>query len=54
MNHRHAAAVALLGWYLMVPPLEGKGKYAHPNIEAPLRARFLDSSYDSAKECAGR
>ena len=54
MNPRHAAALALVGWYLMVPPTSSKltpdgGHY--PNPSAPISEWNLHSSYDSAKEC---
>jgi hypothetical protein len=32
MNRRHAAALALVGWYLMIPPFDGKSV----NINSPL------------------
>ncbi len=42
MNPRHAAALALVGWYLMVPPNGG----------GPVSGKWIiNSSYDSAKEC---
>src|ERR1700722_20337049 len=34
MNCRHAAAFALVGWYLRLPPAGADGK--RPNINAPL------------------
>ena len=43
MNLRHAAALALVGWYLMVPPLS--------NPSAPLSKWNLYRSYDTAREC---
>ncbi len=49
MNLRHAAALALVGWYLMTPlgdPKTGKMYY-----EAPLKYWRIDDSFDSAKEC---
>jgi hypothetical protein len=43
MNFRHAAALALVGWYLLVPLPR------HP--EAPLSLWTQIGSYDTAKEC---
>jgi hypothetical protein len=43
MNLRHAAALALVGWYLMVPSKKD------PN--APIRDWGHYGSYDTAKEC---
>ena len=43
MKPRHAAALALVGWYLMMPLKD------HP--EAPIKYWSQIGSYDSAKEC---
>ncbi len=43
MNLRHAAALALVGWYLMVPPPD------HP--DAPLALWTHPLRYDTAEEC---
>jgi hypothetical protein len=43
MNPRHAAALALVGWYLMVPP-------AGDNT-ATLKYWLQEGSFDTAKEC---
>ena len=48
MKPRHAAALALVGWYLMVPPMEGD----HTNPSAPFsRWRMTAGSFDAASEC---
>jgi len=48
MKRGHAAALALVGWYLMVPPI-------HPNFQfdehAPLSEWTISSSFDSASGC---
>lgn len=44
INFRHAAAFALVGWYLMIPP----GK----EFMAPLGYWVQEVSFDTAKECA--
>jgi hypothetical protein len=39
MNLRHAAALALVGWYLMVPPMYKPDSYGHKaytDVIAPL------------------
>jgi hypothetical protein len=53
MHLRHTAALALVGWYLMVPP-----PYPHPfvkgsdfDIDAPISKWSIYSGHDSAKEC---
>jgi hypothetical protein len=54
MKVRHAAALALVGWYLMVPPLieiEGKRK---PNLDAPISEWQQVDSFDSADACKQR
>jgi len=46
MKLRHAAApaLALVGWYLMVPPLD--------NLKAPISAWEISASYDTAEQCS--
>jgi hypothetical protein len=44
----HAAALALVGWYLMVPPVSSPGKL---NETAPLSKWSQDSAYDTAANC---
>ena len=49
MNLRHAAALALVGWYLMVPP-----PVVHSSVrdlDAPLSKWGIFSTHDSAAEC---
>ena len=50
MKPRHAAALSLAGWYLMVPP---PLLHANPpvDLEAPLSKWSLFSMHDSAAEC---
>ena len=50
MKSRHAAALALVGWYLMLPPMHQSGIlfrlwYGH------LADWTVVNSFDSAKEC---
>jgi hypothetical protein len=48
MNPRHAAALALVGWYLLLPPTTDRGK---PLLDAPLSKWEMDRSNDTSKEC---
>ncbi len=55
---RHAAALALVGWYLMLPPMSGA---ISPNLpskeldtEAPLASWQNYRGFDTAKECDRR
>ncbi len=44
-----AAALALVGWYLMVPPWSGPGAF---NADAPLSSWLICGSFDSAVQCS--
>jgi len=46
---RHTAWLALMGWYLMIPPSMTNGF----DDAAPLAKWFVYASYDSAHECEG-
>jgi hypothetical protein len=52
MNLRHAAALALVGWYLMMPPLAGPNA---SNLRVDLTAKLsqweIVDSFDSADVC---
>jgi hypothetical protein len=49
---RHAAALALVGWYLMAaPPMLNKGGSSGPDLGAPLSKWTIEESFDTAKEC---
>jgi hypothetical protein len=56
MNLRHAAALALVGWYLMVPPLTKVGPDSYnlpPDTSAPISKwtySVLDH-FDREEEC---
>jgi hypothetical protein len=43
MKPRHAVALALVGWYLMVPP--------NKNEDTPISDWIVGHSYDSARAC---
>jgi hypothetical protein len=49
MKPRHTAALALAGWYLMVPPM-----YGHHEIDgdAPLSEWQIVESFDTAEKCS--
>jgi hypothetical protein len=49
MNLRHAAALALVGWYLMVPQPDAPGKA--PNFKAPLSRWNQMGAFDTAAAC---
>lgn len=53
MNLRHAAALALVGWYLMTPPVESctgafSGGACH---QVPLEKWQIVGTYDSSSGC---
>ena len=50
MKPRHAAALALVGWYLMVPPPVIHSSVP-VNLDAPLSEWGIFSAQDSAAEC---
>jgi hypothetical protein len=47
MKLRHAAALALVSWYLMVPPRSEGGA----DVRAPLGDWIICTSYDTADAC---
>ncbi|HEY9156722.1 hypothetical protein [Candidatus Binatus sp.] len=49
--YRHAAALALVGWYLMVPPPPQDARDPNPNEKAPMSQWSLHDSFDTAAEC---
>jgi hypothetical protein len=49
MKPRHTAALALVGWYLMMPP--PYWSKTNPR-NAPLKEWTLFGRYDSAQECS--
>jgi hypothetical protein len=46
IRYRHAAALALVGWYLMAPPSSDP-----PGYLGPLYQRFQVGSFDSRNAC---
>lgn len=51
MTVRHAAALALAGWYLMVPPYSSGRTGIRFDFDAPLINWQLARSFDSAEDC---
>ena len=52
MNLRHAAALALVGWYLMVPPhLHWHGQYETYSPDAPLSEWKHKATFDTEVDC---
>ena len=47
MKHLHAATLALVGWYLMVPPFRGK-EY---DVKAQLSDWSIMKEFDTEKGC---
>jgi hypothetical protein len=48
MKARHAAALALVGWYLMLPPVISDGR---TRKDAPLSRWYIFSSFETKEEC---
>ena len=48
MNYRHAAALIVLGWYLMIPPRDARGVL---QPQSALRKWKRAASYKTANEC---
>src|ERR1019366_1831005 len=48
MTIRHAAALALVGWYLMIPPLDSTGTHRTPPISLWATLKV----FDTAVECS--
>ncbi len=44
----HVLALGLVGWYLMLPPVDSAGR---AKVHAPLNQWAQESSYDSAAAC---
>jgi hypothetical protein len=55
MCPRHVAALALVGWYLMQPPLPHLNTHAvHKDTAAALRGWKMVRSFPTQKECEAR
>lgn len=53
MKCRHAAALTLVGWYLMIPPINNKSD-EFTAITIPLNYWYNLEQYDSAEQCQAR
>jgi hypothetical protein len=51
MNLRHAAALALVGWYLMLPPMNSWRGLPWIERNAPLSKWKQSAAFNSAKDC---
>jgi hypothetical protein len=52
MNPRHAAALAVVGWYLMLPPfVKGPDGARRVDSKAPLAQWSIDKSFESRDAC---
>jgi hypothetical protein len=51
MNRSQVASISLLGWYLMVPPLEHYGDRWTPDVDKPLSSWHVDHAFDTAAKC---
>jgi hypothetical protein len=54
MMLRHAAALALVGWYLMIPPVVGQGSGRKVWHHAPLRKWERGATFNSEEVCNQR
>ncbi len=48
MKPRHTTALALVGWYLMMPPLDERGKV---DKSAPVSQWTILQGFDTARNC---
>src|SRR5215469_8784673 len=51
MKSRHAAALALVGWYLLVPPHPSATSVQNYDLNAPLAQWGIFRAFDTAAEC---
>jgi len=54
MNLRHAAALALMGWYLLIPPVfspMGAHQRSFNDLSAPLNRWDIWAKFDSQGSC---
>jgi hypothetical protein len=49
-KHHYAAALVLIVWYLILPPIKLEPN-PHFNFGAPLSQWFIESNYDSTTTC---
>ena len=51
MNLRHAAALTLVGWYLLSPPIVMEGDKAKVNSSVPLSKWHIARVYETKSVC---
>jgi hypothetical protein len=57
MKPRHAAALALVGWYLMMPPIDPASRFGsgateqQADLKAPLYAWWITDTFDDLDQC---
>ena len=51
MKHRHAAALALVAWFLMMPPPKPVGDHFETNFNAPLTKWTEVRRFDLQAQC---
>jgi len=51
MKLRHAAVLALIGWYLMVPPLRSTGSSECYDAKVPISQWQRIKAFDTAEQC---
>ena len=51
MKPRHAAALALVGWYLMLPPINSWPGTPWIDRNAPLSKWTMQAAFNSAHDC---
>jgi hypothetical protein len=51
MKIRHAAALALVGWYLLVAPVEHTGPFVKVDIKALLKEWDTQATFDDKQAC---
>jgi hypothetical protein len=51
MKFRHAAALALVGWYLIMPPLRSTGSSDCYDANVPISQWQRIEAFDTAEQC---
>ncbi len=57
MNYRQVAALALVGWYLMIPPIDPASRFDHSvktqqlDLKAPLNTWSVADTFNTSGQC---
>jgi hypothetical protein len=51
MKPRHAAGLALVGWYLMIPPVVSGGGTIYADRSVPFSKWTIQGTYDTVQRC---